>query len=138
MGKRSSHRPEVVQETFHLQVEDGEVLLAGLEEKLVADDGSFPHPSHRENAYVVCAGPDAAAYMKFELRKNGEKTLSGLGLLVLYPNAVTVFQSASREVIEKHRMLLLPLLQAPGVRALDEYGQDRTGEFVQDLQLLFG
>ncbi|MBL4636700.1 MAG: hypothetical protein JKY56_22815 [Kofleriaceae bacterium] len=127
-----------MQETFHLQVEDGEALLSGLEEKLVSDDGSFLHPSHRENAFVVCAGPDAAAYMESELRKNGEKPLSGVGLLVLYSNAVTVFQSASREVIEKHQTLLLPLLQAPGVSVLDEYGQDRTGEFTRNMQLLFG
>ena len=127
-----------MQETFHLQIEKGESLLAVLEEKLIEDDGSFLHPSHRENAYVVCPGPDAAEYMKSELRKNGDQALSGLGLLVLYSNAVTVFQSASNEVIEKHRMLLLPLLQAPRIGILDEYGQDRTDEFLQDLQLLFG
>tara|TARA_R110002096_G_scaffold350395_3_gene543592 strand:- start:42174 stop:42557 length:384 start_codon:yes stop_codon:yes gene_type:complete len=126
-----------VQETFHIQLGNGEALLAELEGKLVADDGSLRHPSHRENAYIVCLGPEAAAYMKAELLENGDKALSGVGLLVLYTSAVTVYQCASAEVLEKLQALLWPLLRAPGALVLDEYANDRTDEYAKDFSQLF-
>ena len=125
-----------MQEHFQISLCDGEELLAQLERELVADPGCLAHPQHPQNAHLVCAGPTTAQIIKARLTQDPQSPLNNVGLLILGPSEVRVFQSASVSVLERIQAFLTPLLQAEGVVILDEEGHERA-DLAKNPSLLF-
>ncbi len=122
--------------TFHLYLSSETQQLESLRARLREDASAFQHPSHEEDAFVVCASELVASSTRDALAQNAECALGNAALLLLRSGSATVHQLGAERLLAHVETLLTPLW-SDVLRVVDEHGTDVSERFLATPELLF-
>jgi len=124
--------------SFHLVAQGGaEFDIEMLQAALEMNRSVFRHPGRETMTYVVCASPEAAAYVRRKLQADPAAPFDTSGMVLLDRQAISVFLPGLEAIHEQIETLLLPVLKQYACKIFTDIGDDLTEEYCAHPEKLF-